>query len=135
MMLQQDAPEDFVIATGIQYSVKEFVRWSANELGIEIEFVGEGLKEKGIVKHVTGNNAPALKVGDVIVQVDSRYYRPAEVETLLGDPTYAKNKLGWVPEITAQEMCIEMIKEDLKLAKQTLLLRNHGLNTNPSTGD
>ena len=129
MMLQQDSPEDFVIATGIQYSVRQFVEWSAVELGIEIEFIGEGLKEQGIVKSITGNNAPKVNVGDVIVKVDQRYYRPAEVETLLGDPSKAKNKLGWIPEITAQEMCSEMVQEDLKLAKQAKLIKTHNLDS------
>ena len=128
MMLQQDKPEDFVIATGVQYSVRQFVEWSAKELGVEIEFTGEGVCEKGLVKSISGNNAPALKVGDVIVQVDTRYFRPAEVETLLGDPSNAKNKLGWVPEITVQEMCAEMVQEDLTLAKQTQFLKDNGYN-------
>ena len=126
MMLQQDQPEDFVIATGVQYSVRQFVEWSANELGIEIEFTGEGVQEKGLIKSISGNNAPALKVGDVIVQVDSRYFRPTEVETLLGDPSSAKDKLGWVPEITVQEMCAEMVAADLQEAKRIKLLKQHG---------
>ena len=128
MMLQQDKPEDFVIATGVQYSVRQFVEWSAKELGVEIEFTGEGVCEKGLVKYISGDNAPALNVGDVIIQVDPRYFRPAEVETLLGDPSNAKNKLGWVPEITVQEMCAEMVKEDLTLAKQTQFLKDNGYN-------
>jgi len=126
MMLQQDKPEDFVIATGVQYSVREFINWSAQALGVEIEFSGEGVKEKGIVKSIVGDHAPSLKVGDVIVQVDQRYYRPCEVETLLGDPSNAKNKLGWVPEISAQEMCAEMVQEDLKIAMRTRLLKKNG---------
>ena len=128
MMLQQDKPEDFVIATGVQYSVRQFVEWSAKELGVEIEFTGEGVSEKGLVKSISGDNAPALNVGDVIIQVDTRYFRPAEVETLLGDPSNAKNKLGWVPEITVQEMCAEMVKEDLTLAKRTQFLKDNGYN-------
>ena len=128
MMLQQDKPEDFVIATGVQYSVRQFVEWSAQELGVEIEFTGEGVCEKGLVKSISGDNAPALNVGDVIIQVDTRYFRPAEVETLLGDPSNAKNKLGWVPEITVQEMCAEMVKEDLTLAKRTQFLKDSGYN-------
>ena len=123
MMLQQEVPEDYVIATGIQYSVRQFVKWSAKELGIEVEFIGEGVKEKCVVKSIEGNNAPAIKVGDVIVQVDPRYFRPSEVETLLGDPSKAKTKLGWVPEITAKEMCAEMIHEDLESARRQRLLR------------
>ena len=126
MMLQQDNPEDFVIATGVQYSVRQFVQWSAAELGVEIEFNGTSENEQGIVKSIKGDNAPALKEGDVIVKVDPRYYRPAEVETLLGDPTKARVKLGWVPEITVQDMCAEMVKSDLQEAKRTTLLRNHG---------
>jgi len=126
MMLQQDQAEDFVIATGVQYSVRQFVEWSAKELGIEIEFTGEGVQEKGLIKSISGNNAPALKVGDVIVQVDSRYFRPTEVETLLGDPSNAKDKLGWVPEITVQEMCAEMVASDLQEAKRIKLLKQHG---------
>ena len=123
MMLQQDKPEDFVISTGVQYSVRQFVEWSANELGIEIEFSGTGIEEKGIVKSIDGNNAPAVNVGDIIVKVDQRYFRPSEVETLLGDPSNAKNKLGWVPEITVQEMCSEMIQEDLNIARRNDLIR------------
>jgi GDPmannose 4,6-dehydratase len=125
MMLQQDYPEDFVIATGVQYSVRQFVEWSAKELGIEIEFTGKGINEEGIVKSITGNNALALNKGDVIIRVDSRYFRPAEVDTLLGDPSNAKDKLGWIPEITAQKMCAEMIQEDLKLAKQEKFLKDN----------
>lgn len=127
MMLQQDHPEDFVIATGKQYSVREFITWSAHELGITIAFEGEGLDEKGIVRSVEGDLAPAVKPGDIIMQVDPRYFRPAEVETLLGDPTKAREKLGWVPEITAQEMCAEMVAEDLKTAQRHALLQEHGL--------
>ena len=126
MMLQQDVAEDFVIATGVQYSVREFVRWSAAELGITLQFEGEGVDEQAIVVNIEGDNAPALKVGDVIVKVDARYFRPAEVETLLGDPTKAKQKLGWVPEITVQEMCAEMVREDLKVAQRHALLKEHG---------
>lgn len=102
MMLQQDEPRDFVIATGVQYSVREFIDMSARELGIELEFVGKGVDEKAVVKSVIGTKAPAIKVGDIIVAVDPAYFRPAEVETLLGDPSLAKKELGWVPEITLQ---------------------------------
>jgi GDPmannose 4,6-dehydratase len=126
MMLQQDTPEDFVIATGVQYSVREFVRWSAAELGITLRFEGNGIDEQAVVECIEGDLAPALKVGDVIVRVDPRYFRPAEVETLLGDPTKAKQKLGWVPEITVQEMCSEMVREDLKVAQRHSLLKLHG---------
>jgi GDPmannose 4,6-dehydratase len=127
MMLQQDAPEDFVIATGVQYSVREFIQWSGQELGLTIEFKGRGTEEIGTVTAIEGELAPSLSVGDVVVRIDPRYFRPAEVETLLGDPTKAKTKLGWVPEITAQEMCAEMVAEDLKAARRAKLLKEHGL--------
>ncbi|MBV7380628.1 GDP-mannose 4,6-dehydratase [Maritimibacter dapengensis] len=127
MMLQQDAPEDFVIATGKQYSVREFIEWSARELSIELDFSGEGTDEIATVKSVDNNVAPAVKPGQVIMRIDPRYFRPAEVETLLGDPAYAKQKLGWEPEITAQEMCEEMVAEDLKHARRVALLKEHGL--------
>lgn len=126
MMLQQKKPEDFVIATGVQYSVRDFVQMSAEELGIRLRFEGEGVDEKGIVERVEGDKAPAVKPGDVIVSVDPRYFRPAEVETLLGDPTKAKEKLGWVPEITVQEMCAEMAASDLHDARRHALLKEHG---------
>lgn len=126
MMLQQEQPEDYVIATGVQYSVREFVRWSAAELGITLRFEGTGVEECAVVKHIDGDLSPALSVGDVVVRVDPRYFRPAEVETLLGDPSKAKQKLGWVPEITVQEMCAEMVREDLKVAKRHALLKQYG---------
>lgn len=126
MMLQQDKPEDFVIATGKQISVREFVRMSAKEAGITVEFSGEGVKEVATVTAVNKETAPGVKVGDVVVEVDPRYFRPAEVETLLGDPTKAKEKLGWVPEITVEEMCAEMVAHDLGKAKQHALLKQHG---------
>ena len=126
MMLQQDNPEDFVIATGVQYSVRQFIQWSAAELGVELEFNGSGENEQAIVMKILGDNAPALQVGDVIVKVDPKYFRPAEVETLLGDPTNAKTKLGWIPEITVQDMCSEMVQSDLQEAKRIKLLNEHG---------
>ncbi|CAI8154186.1 MAG: GDP-mannose 4,6-dehydratase [Formosa sp. Hel3_A1_48] len=126
MMLQQDTADDFVIATGKQISVREFVTLSAREVGIELEFIGEGVDEVATVKSIQGNNAPALNIGDVIVRVDPRYFRPAEVETLLGDPTKAKNKLGWEPQISVEEMCAEMVSSDLKNAKQHAILKEHG---------
>jgi GDPmannose 4,6-dehydratase len=128
MMLQQDNPEDFVIATGVQYSVRQFIQWSAAELGIELDFRGSGESEEGIVTKISGDNAPGIKIGDVIVKVDPRYFRPAEVETLLGDPSNAKVKLDWIPEITVQDMCAEMIKSDLEEAKRVKLLQDHGFN-------
>ena len=126
MMLQQDQAEDFVIATGVQYSVREFIKWSAAELGIELRFEGSGVEEVAIVAGIEGDKAPAAKVGDVVVRIDPRYFRPAEVETLLGDPSNAKNKLGWTPEISVQEMCAEMVREDLKVAQRHALLKEHG---------
>ena len=126
MMLQQDQAEDFVIATGKQISVRDFVRLSAAEVGITLEFSGEGVDEMATVIAITGDNAPGVQVGDVIVRVDPRYFRPTEVETLLGDPTKAKNLLGWVPEITVEEMCAEMVAADLQVAKQQALLKAHG---------
>ena len=128
MMLQQEKPEDFVIATGVQYSVRQFIQWSASELGINLDFRGAGENEEGIVTKVSGDNAPGVKVGDVIIKVDPRYFRPAEVETLLGDPTNANAKLGWLPKISVQDMCAEMVREDLKLAKRNYLLKSHGYN-------
>lgn len=126
MMLQQEKPEDFVIATGVQYSVREFIQWAAQELGITLRFEGRGVDEYAVVEAISGEDAPAIKVGDIIVRVDARYFRPAEVETLLGDPSKAKEKLGWSPQITAQEMCREMVREDLNVAKRHALLKRHG---------
>ena len=127
MMLQQDAPEDFVIATGVQYSVREFIQWTAAELGLLLEFEGQGVDEVARVVGIQGDMAPALSVGDVVMRVNPRYFRPAEVDTLLGDPTKAKEKLGWTPEITALEMCAEMVAEDHKSARRAALLKEHGL--------
>ncbi|MEY8200793.1 MAG: GDP-mannose 4,6-dehydratase, partial [Colwellia sp.] len=132
MMLQQDVADDFVIATGKQISVREFVTLSAKELGITLRFEGEGLEEVGIVAAITGDNALALKEGDVIVKVDPKYFRPAEVETLLGNPAKAKAKLGWTPEITVEEMCAEMVQNDLASAKQHALLKKHGFDVTVS---
>ncbi|EHP1897326.1 GDP-mannose 4,6-dehydratase [Escherichia coli] len=126
MMLQQDQPEDFVIATGKQISVREFVRMSAKEVGLELEFSGTGVDEIAFVVNKTSDCAVGVNIGDVIVRVDPRYFRPAEVETLLGDPTKAKNVLGWEPEITVEEMCAEMVASDLEKAKQHALLKSHG---------
>jgi GDPmannose 4,6-dehydratase len=128
LMLQQNQPEDFVIATGLQYSVRQFIQWSAEELGLSLHFDGKGEGEYAVVTAIVGEKAPALKVGDVIVKVDSRYFRPTEVETLLGNPDKAEKKLGWVPEITVQEMCSEMVASDLRLAQQQALLRSHDFN-------
>ena len=127
MMLQQDVPDDFVIATGVQYSVRQFITWSAAELGITLRFSGKGVDEVATVAAISGGNATALSVGDVIMRIDPRYFRPTEVETLLGDPTKAKEVMGWEPEITTQQMCAEMVVEDLKIAKRHALLKSHGM--------
>lgn len=126
LMLQQHEAEDFVIATGKQVSVREFIKRSAAELGITLRFEGVGVDEVALVAAVTGEKAPALAVGDVIVKVDPRYFRPAEVETLLGDPTKAKEKLGWVPEITLDQMISEMVTNDLDQAQRHAILKQHG---------
>lgn len=133
MMMQQDVPDDFVIATGVQHTVRQFIEWSASELGVSICFEGEGLNEQGIVASIEGDKAPKLKRGDVIVRIDSRYFRPTEVETLLGDASKAKRVLGWESEITAQEMCKEMIVADLKIAQRHALLKRHGHDVPVST--
>ena len=127
MMLQLDEAEDFVIATGVQHSVREFISWTAAELGLELEFEGSGVDEIARVASLKGEKARALSVGDIVMRISPRYFRPAEVDTLLGDPTKAKEKLGWVPEITAQEMCAEMVEEDHKAARRNALLKEHGL--------
>jgi GDPmannose 4,6-dehydratase len=132
MMLQQDKPQDFVIATGVQYSVRDFITWTAAALGIQIQFEGQGVNEIATVVAITGDNTPALKPGQTIVKVDPRYFRPTEVETLLGDPSKAKKELGWIPEITAQDMCNEMVAHDLAQAKQHALLKKHGYSVNVS---
>ncbi|HCW67729.1 MAG TPA: GDP-mannose 4,6-dehydratase [Thalassospira lucentensis] len=126
MMLQQEEARDYVIATGRQVTVRKFVELSARELGITLSFEGEGVSEKGIVEAVDKLISPAVSVGDQIVRVDERYFRPAEVETLLGDPSKAKNELGWEPEITMEEMISEMVSHDLKKARQHRLLRDNG---------
>jgi GDPmannose 4,6-dehydratase len=115
-----------VIATGVQITVREFFTRSAMHLGISLKFVGAAEHEKAIITKIEGDKAPALKVGDVIVKIDSRYYRPTEVDTLLGDPKKAKEKLGWVPEITLDQMIEEMVDNDLDQATQHALLKKHG---------
>ncbi len=133
MMLQQDHPEDFVIATGKQYSVRQFIEWTAAELGMKIEWRGKGVDEKGYWLN-RGGAQPSLITdhSSPIVAIDPRYFRPTEVASLLGDPTKAKQKLGWVPEITAQEMCKEMVAHDLAQAKQHALLKANGYQVNVS---
>jgi GDPmannose 4,6-dehydratase len=127
MMLQQEVARDYVIATGKQYSVREFITWATNALGIDIEFSGSGINEIGVVTRISGDLAPKISVGQEIIKIDPRYFRPAEVETLLGDPSKAKAELGWEPQITAQEMCIEMVEEDYKSARRIALLKEHDL--------
>ncbi|PPC90599.1 MAG: GDP-mannose 4,6-dehydratase [Methylobacter sp.] len=126
MMLQQEQAEDFVIATGVQYSVRQFIEMTANELGVTLRWEGSGVEEKGYVEKIEGDKAPSLKLGQNVVAIDPRYFRPAEVETLLGDPGKAKEKLGWVPQITLQEMVKEMVAYDLEEAKKHALLKNQG---------
>jgi GDPmannose 4,6-dehydratase len=132
MMLQQDQPEDFVIATGVQYSVRQFIEWSAAELGIKLRFEGHGVDEVAIVDRVDGDKASTLRRGQIIVRVDPRYFRPTEVETLLGDPSKANDKLGWTPQITVRQMCAEMVAADLQAAKQQALLKANGFVVNVS---
>src|SRR5450830_1043068 len=128
LMLQQDKPDDFVIATGVQYSVRQFVEFAAQELGIALTWHGEGADEQGVVSAVTGVDAQC-KVGDVIVKIDPRYYRPTEVETLLGDPTKAKEKLGWTPTTTLKELVAEMVQSDYTSAKRDALVKLAGFKT------
>lgn len=116
LMLQQETPDDFVIATGVQYSVRDFVNAAAQELGITVRWEGSGVDEKGF----------DTATGQCIVQVDPRYFRPTEVETLLGDPTKAREKLGWTPKITFEELVAEMVREDLKSAQRDELVKSHG---------
>jgi len=141
MMLQQDQPEDFVIATGVQYSVRQFIEWTAAELGMHITWQGTGVDEVGYAVIPPQNVIPSKAVipgstGDPspqpIIRIDPRYFRPTEVETLLGDPTKAKQKLGWMPEITVQQMCAEMASQDLAEAKRIALLNKHGYHVNLS---
>jgi len=132
MMMQQNRPEDFVIATGVQYSVRQFIQWSAQELGLTLRFEGQGANEIAVVDKIEGDKAPALKAGQTIVRIDPRYFRPTEVETLLGDPSKAKEKLGWVPEITVQDMCKEMVAADLQEARRHALLKANGYEVNVS---
>ncbi len=127
MMLQQENPDDYVIATGSQYSIREFIGWTADALGFKISFKGSGIDEIGFVKSIHDQDkCPSININDEIIKIDPRYFRPTEVETLLGDPSKAKEKLGWVPEISTQEMCLEMVNNDLETAKKQALLKKHG---------
>jgi GDPmannose 4,6-dehydratase len=130
LMLQQDKPDDFVIATGKQFSVKYFIQMSAEFIGLKLEFQGEGVNEVAIITEINGNNCPALSVGDIIIRVDPRYFRPTEVETLLGDASKAKARLGWEPEITVKEMCEEMMEADISEAKKQSILKSKGFKVN-----
>ena len=126
LMLQQKSPEDYVISSGEQHSVREFIQWSCEELGIEIGFKGEGENEEGYVKKVSSEISTPLKSGDTIIKVDPRYFRPAEVNSLLGDSSKAKKDLGWKPEITARQMCSDMVAKDLEKAKKDAFLLSNG---------
>jgi GDPmannose 4,6-dehydratase len=128
MMLQQDLPDDFVIATGVQYSVRQFIEWTAEELGMQLRWEGSSINEVAYAIIPGSSRDPSRP----IIRIDPRYFRPTEVDTLLGDPTKAKQKLGWYPEVTAQEMCAEMVANDLVQAKQISLLKKHGYQINPS---
>ncbi len=140
MMLQQDKPDDFVIATGVQYSVRQFIEWTAAELGMQLRWEGEGVNEVAYAvsrhpapdRHSREGGNPSPSPDHPIIRIDPRYFRPTEVETLLGDPTKAKQKLGWTPEITAQQMCAEMVAADLAQAKQHALLKANGFSVNVS---
>lgn len=123
MLLQHDTPGDFVIATGKQNFVREFVSWMVEDLGTALRFEGKGVEEHAIVDAVNRSASPAVKMGDVIIRIFPRCFRPAEVETLLGDPTKAKETLGWEPEFTAREICVEIAVEDLKTARRCALLK------------
>jgi GDPmannose 4,6-dehydratase len=125
LMLQQDQPDDYVIATGVQYSVREFIEMAAHNLGFEIAWRGQGVEETGYVSKIN-NDTLSLIEGSTIIAIDPSYYRPTEVETLLGDPGKAKKQLGWTPKITLQEMVSEMAQADLEQAKRHALLRQHG---------
>ena len=127
LMLQQDKPDDFIIASGKQHSVRDFIKWSAKSLGITLKFTGKGTDEIGTVSSLEGDKAPNVKVGQIIIRIDKRYFRPSEVENLLGDPSKAMDKLGWKPQITPQDMCEEMIEEDYRIAKRHLFLKDNGL--------
>jgi GDPmannose 4,6-dehydratase len=123
LMLQQEKPDDFVIATGKQFSVRQFVEWSAKAIGVTLKFSGEGINEIGTVVSVNENSG-SINIGDIILRIDTKYYRPTEVESLLGDPSKAEEVLGWKPLISVEEMCTEMMEEDLKIAKKEFLINN-----------
>ena len=135
LMLQQETPTDYVIATGQQYSVRQFVAWTAQALGVRLRFEGSDVDEIGIVDEIAAGTETDLKPGDVIVRVDPRYFRPAEVETLLGDPSKAAAELGWVPQIGVAELVAEMAAGDLEQARQLALLKRHGYDIPPQAAN
>ena len=135
LMLQQENPKDYVIATGKQHSVREFIIWAASALGIELEFMGKGIDEVGIVVQISGQLPLKLSIGQKIIKVHPRYFRPTEVDSLLGDASKAKKELGWKSEITVQEMCKEMIEEDYKVARRAVLLKENKLDLPNSIQD
>ena len=126
LMLQQETPKDYVISTGVQYSVRQFLIWSAKELGIDLGFKGKGENEIAFVSKITSNHVLKIKEGDTLCRVDKKYYRPTEVETLLGDSSLAKDDLGWEPKISTKQMCSEMVLNDFEEAKKELLLKENG---------
>ena len=126
LMLQQTQAKDYVIATGVQCSVREFVQKAAGNLGLDIAFKNQGVDEHAVVTKIVGDLAPAVKVGDIVLKVDARYFRPTEVESLLGDAARAKADLGWAPEITLNALIEEMVQSDLNQARQQALLKSHG---------
>lgn len=135
LMLQQEEPEDFVIATGEQYSVRQFILWAAEDVGMQLCFEGKGVEEVAVVVSAKGELAPAVRPGDVVLRIDPRYFRPAEVDSLLGDASKAREKLGWKPSITVREMCAEMVAADVKVAQCHALLKKHGFEIGESMGD
>ncbi|HDX8642549.1 MULTISPECIES: GDP-mannose 4,6-dehydratase [Aeromonas] len=135
LMLQQEEPEDFVIATGEQYSVRQFILWAAEDVGMQLRFEGKGVEEVAVVVSTKGELAPAVRPGDVVLRIDPRYFRPAEVDSLLGDASKAREKLGWKPSITVREMCAEMVAADVKVAQCHALLKKHGFEIGESMGD
>ncbi|HDZ8894975.1 MULTISPECIES: GDP-mannose 4,6-dehydratase [Aeromonas] len=135
LMLQQEEPEDFVIATGEQYSVRQFILWAAEDVGMQLRFEGKGVEEVAVVVSTKGELAPAVRPGDVVLRIDPRYFRPAEVDSLLGDASKAREKLGWKPSFTVREMCAEMVAADVKVAQCHALLKKHGFEIGESMGD
>lgn len=135
LMLQQEEPEDFVIATGEQYSVRQFILWAAEDVGMQLRFEGKGVEEVAVVVSTKGELAPAVRPGDVVLRIDPRYFRPAEVDSLLGDASKAREKLGWKPSITVREMCAEMVAADVKVAQCHAFLKKHGFEIGESMGD